>query len=136
MPRRQVQDRPRRQVHGRPSVCLVGGPDIDARQEMIERLSGDFDVCAVGTEPGLAASFARKGLRYRSYRMSRGVSPLLDLLAVWHLVRIFRAERPLIVHTFDSKPGIWGRIAATIAGVPVIIGTLPGLGSLYATPDR
>jgi glycosyltransferase involved in cell wall biosynthesis len=101
----------------------------------MERLSGDFDVCAVGTEPRLAATFASNGLRYRSYRMSRGVNPLLDLYAVWQLARIFRSERPSVVHTFDSKPGVWGRLAARIAGVPVVIGTLPGLGSLYAAPS-
>lgn len=116
-------------------MCLVGGPDIDARQELIDRLSDDFDICAVGTEPRIAADFARNGIRYRTYQMSRNVNPVGDLRAVWYLVRIFRAERPLVVHTFDSKPGIWGRIAAKIAGVPVVVGTLPGLGSLYATPD-
>lgn len=97
-------------------------------------LSRSFDVCAVGTEPALAASFAAHELRYRNYRMTRGVNPLHDLLTVWQLVQIFRAERPAVVHTFDTKPGVWGRVAARIAGVPVVIGTLPGLGSLYATP--
>jgi glycosyltransferase involved in cell wall biosynthesis len=100
----------------------------------MERLEGQFDLCAVGTEPGLAASFASKGLRYRSYEMPRGVNPLRDMRAVWQLVRIFRAERPAVVHTFDTKPAIWGRLAARLAGVPVVIGTLPGLGSLYAAP--
>ena len=65
--------------------------------------------------------------------MSRGVNPLRDAYAVVRLVRIFRQERPTIVHTFDTKPGVWARLAAKIAGVPIIIGTLPGLGSLYAS---
>src|SRR5690606_8513565 len=34
--------------------------------------------------------------------------------------------------TFATKPCVWGRIAAHWAQVPVIVGTLPGLGSLYA----
>src|SRR5262245_8706363 len=67
--------------------------------------------------------------------MTRGVTPLRDVYSVWQLVRIFRSERPSVVHTFDSKPGIWGRLAARVARVPVVIGTLPGLGSLYATPS-
>jgi glycosyltransferase involved in cell wall biosynthesis len=101
----------------------------------MKRLSGSFDVCAVGTEPTLASSFARKGFRYRSYRMSRNVDPIMDVYAVWQLVRIFREERPSVVHTFDTKPAVWGRLAAKVAGVPVVIGTLPGLGSLYVTPN-
>ena len=120
----------------RPTICLVGGPDVDARQPLIEHLQEHFDVCALGTEPALAASFAKNGLRYRSYAMTRGVTPLRDLCAVVQLVRIFRVERPRVVHTFDTKPAVWGRFAAKIARVPVVIGTLPGLGSLYATPGR
>jgi len=101
----------------------------------MKRLSREFDVCALGTEPALTDSFAKNGLRYRSYRMSRRVTPVRDLYALWQLVRIFRVERPAVVHTFDTKPAVWGRLAAKFARVPVVIGTLPGLGSLYATPD-
>jgi glycosyltransferase involved in cell wall biosynthesis len=101
----------------------------------MKRLSSEFDVCAVGTEPALADSFAKNGLRYHSYRMSRRANPLTDVHAVGQLVRIFRAERPAIVHTFDTKPAVWGRLAAKLAGVPVVIGTLPGLGSLYTRTD-
>lgn len=119
----------------KPIVCLVGGPDIDARLDLMRLLSHDFDVCAVGTDARLAASFASAGFRYWEYRMSRRVNPVLDVHTVWRLVRIFRAERPTIVHTFDTKPGVWGRLAARLAGVPVVVGTLPGLGSLYANPN-
>jgi glycosyltransferase involved in cell wall biosynthesis len=119
----------------RPKVCLVGGPDVDARQPLMLRFDRDFDVCAIGTEPSLATSFEARGLRYRTYAMTRGVSPLRDLCSLWQLVRIFRSERPRVVHTFDSKPAIWGRLAAKFARVPVVIGTLPGLGSLYSAPS-
>jgi glycosyltransferase involved in cell wall biosynthesis len=116
-------------------ICIVGGPDVDARQPLMERLEGEFEVLALGTDPRVAGSFAARGLRYRDYRMSRRANPLLDLRTVWQLVRIFRAERPAIVHTFDTKPGVLARLAARIARVPVVIGTLPGLGSLYAAPS-
>jgi glycosyltransferase involved in cell wall biosynthesis len=119
----------------KPIVCFVGGPDVDARLDLMRVLSRDFDLCAVGTDAGLAASFAEAGFRYRYYPMSRLVNPPLDAYTVWRLVRIFRAERPTIVHTFDTKPGVWGRLAARLAGVPIVVGTLPGLGSLYASPS-
>jgi glycosyltransferase involved in cell wall biosynthesis len=120
----------------KPLVCIVGGPDVDARLELMRLLNRDFELCAVGTDARLAESFAEAGFRYRYYRMSRLVNPVLDAYSVWRLMRIFRAERPAIVHTFDTKPGVWGRLAARLAGVPVVVGTLPGLGSLYANPNR
>jgi glycosyltransferase involved in cell wall biosynthesis len=118
----------------RPLVCVVGGPDVDARLDLMRLLSRDFELCAAGTDARLAGSFAEAGVRYRHYGMSRRANPALDAYAVWRLIRIFRSERPTIVHTFDTKPAVWGRIAARLAGVPIVIGTLPGLGSLYSDP--
>ena len=40
--------------------------------------------------------------------------------------------RPDVVHTHNPKPGIYGRIAARIARVPVIVNTVHGL---YALPE-
>jgi glycosyltransferase involved in cell wall biosynthesis len=119
----------------KPRVCLVGGPDIDKRIDLMANLANEYDFVAVGTDPNLTASFATRGFRYRSYRMSRSASPLSDLRATLQLFAVFRSERPAIVHTFDTKPGVWGRIAARAARVPVVIGTIPGLGSLYSSPS-
>jgi glycosyltransferase involved in cell wall biosynthesis len=118
----------------KPVVCLVGGPDVDARLDLMRLLSRDFEVFAAGTDARLAKVFSDAGFRFRYYPMSRLVNPALDARTVWRLVRMFRVERPTIVHTFDTKPGVWGRIAARLAGVPIVVGTLPGLGSLYANP--
>jgi glycosyltransferase involved in cell wall biosynthesis len=39
---------------------------------------------------------------------------------------------PDIVHAYDTKPTVLAQIAARLARVPVVIATLPGLGSLYS----
>lgn len=53
--------------------------------------------------------------------LSREVSPLGDLAAVVALARLMRRERPAIVHTHTSKAGFVGRLAARLAGIPVVI---------------
>lgn len=58
----------------------------------------------------------------------REVSPLRDLLATLELWKTFTNERPEVVHTHSSKAGILGRIAAALAGVPVIVHTYHGFG--------
>ena len=56
----------------------------------------------------------------------RAVHPLKDFLALRHLEKILREQRPDIVHTHSGKAGILGRLAARRAGVPVIIHTIHG----------
>jgi len=56
----------------------------------------------------------------------RHTSPLADLRALWHLIRLLREERPHIVHTHTSKAGVLGRVAAWITGIAVIVHTPHG----------
>jgi len=58
----------------------------------------------------------------------RRLSPFHDLLATWRLWRLLKRERFDVVHTHSSKAGIVGRIAARLAGVPVIVHTVHGWG--------
>ena len=53
----------------------------------------------------------------------RAIRPLQDILAVWSLFRWIRRFKPDIVHTQTSKAGFVGRLAARLAGVPVVIHT-------------
>ncbi|THI90760.1 MAG: glycosyltransferase, partial [Nitrospira sp. CG24A] len=58
--------------------------------------------------------------------LTREVSLLKDIQALWQLTRLFRQERPALVHTHTSKAGVLGRVAAWIAKVPVIVHTPHG----------
>jgi glycosyltransferase involved in cell wall biosynthesis len=56
----------------------------------------------------------------------RKISPVQDLRAFFCLWRLMIQEKPSIVHTHTSKPGILGRWAAKMAGVPIIVHTPHG----------
>ena len=118
-----------------PKVVLVGGEDVDARLELMHHLRKTYDVTALGSEPALHDSFAAAGFPYRDYPLSRRANPFLDLLTVGRLYAILRKLRPQIVHTFDTKPGVWGPLAAWLAGVPITVRTITGLGSLYTSDN-
>lgn len=59
-------------------------------------------------------------------RLGRDLNVVRDLSTLWHLYRLLRKERPDIVHTHTAKAGTLGRIAARLAGVPVVIHTFHG----------
>jgi glycosyltransferase involved in cell wall biosynthesis len=58
--------------------------------------------------------------------LTREVHPIKDAQALWQLIRLFRHERPALVHTHTSKAGVLGRVAAWIARVPVVVHTPHG----------
>lgn len=65
--------------------------------------------------------------------LSREISLLDDVRTFWALYRLFRRERPSVVHTHTAKAGTLGRLAAILAGVPVRVHTFHGhvLGGGY-----
>ena len=62
----------------------------------------------------------------RISRMSRRISLWKDLASFVRLCRIFRRERPQIVHTHTAKAGTLGRLAAMCMRVPVRIHVFHG----------
>lgn len=58
--------------------------------------------------------------------MSRKISWHKDLTTLWQLIRIFRREEPLVVHTHTAKAGTVGRLAAMMTRVPVRVHTFHG----------
>ncbi len=112
-------------------LCVIGGPDVDKRIPLLQRLENSFEVSAIGSEASLAPRFEQAGYRFEAYRMSRRFDLWSDFRSVLSLRSCIRRLQPQIVHCFDTKPSVVGRIAARLEGVPIVLATLPGLGGLF-----
>ena len=119
----------------KPLVAVVGGPLLHTRLDLIDALRDEFNFVGVGASDEASAAFEKKGLPFRRFRIRRGLDPIGDLGALRELYHIFRELEPLAVHAFQGKLCVWGRLAARWAGVPIVIGTIEGLGSTFAV-DR
>ncbi len=109
------------------SLALLLGPQLRAFQE------AGYEVIGMSATGPYARELESWGIRHYSLgNATRSMAPHRDLLALAELVRAFRSLRPDIVHTHNPKPGIYGRLAARIARVPVVVNTVHGL---YAVPE-
>jgi glycosyltransferase involved in cell wall biosynthesis len=77
------------------------------------------------------------GLRLIPFELSRsGMNPFLDLGAILQLVRVYRRERPDLVHHVAIKPVLYGSLAARVSGIKHVVNALAGMGWLFTSDDR
>jgi N,N'-diacetylbacillosaminyl-diphospho-undecaprenol alpha-1,3-N-acetylgalactosaminyltransferase len=69
----------------------------------------------------------------RNYR--RRIDVFADLALIYELYSIFRKYRPDLVHFFTVKPVVYGSIAAKLAGIPLVVNTITGLGATFCRSD-
>ena len=95
---------------------------------LVPALAQEFDVVVAAHGDGFLGEASRSaGVRYVPLRhLRRALDPLQDLLGVVELFRLFRRERPVVVHANSSKAGVLGRLAAVAARVPVRLFTVHG----------
>ncbi len=90
-------------------------------------------VCNFG-ESGIDAYFSQKAaVKTWSLPISRQVSPLNDLRAVWQLARFLRREKFDIVHSSTPKAGLVTMLAGILAGTAGRIHTYTGQIWMTAT---
>lgn len=65
--------------------------------------------------------------------MTRKMTPFRDLKSLWLLYKLFKKEKPDIVHSHTPKAGLLAMLAAKMAGVKIRIHTIAGLRFMTAT---
>lgn len=96
-----------------------------------------FDVLAVSSGGGTFDDVAKnEGVKTKALTMSRTITPFKDLISLYKLYKLFKKEKPFIVHTHTPKAGTLGMLAAKLAGVPNRFHTIAGLPLLVATGPK
>ena len=96
---------------------------------MIPDLTKEYEV-GVLSSPGEEWAMLDKygdAVKRLEVPMERHISPLRDLRSLWRLVRVFRRERPDMVHSMTPKAGMLCMLAAWITRVPVRVHMFTGL---------
>ena len=110
-------------IGGTPITVILGTEFLMNRGYPIVLLTGNV----TDDEASMEDFATQRGVRpVRVPNLSKGNSVWNDLKSLWRLISFFRREKPTIVHTHTAKAGALGRIAARIAGVPIIVHTFHG----------
>lgn len=87
-----------------------------------------YEVLAISSpDDGLNELAEREGVRVEGVPMERHISPLKDLMSLCKLIKVFRQEKPDMVHSMTPKAGLLCMMAGWMAGVPVRVHTFTGL---------
>jgi glycosyltransferase involved in cell wall biosynthesis len=98
------------------------------RHQITSLSHAGYEVIAISARSKDSRLIDQLGVRHIPVSFTRSTrTPHMDIQALIQLVRIFRRENFIIVHTHNPKPAILGQIAAKIAGVPLVVNTWHGL---------
>ena len=109
-------------------ACTVSN-SISFVEGMVPDLLRDYELCVLASPGPYWNCLDRYGEAVRRIEvpMERHISPLRDLRSLWRLLRVFRRERPTIVHSMTPKAGLLCMMAAWLCRVPVRVHTFTGL---------
>ncbi|EZH75326.1 glycosyl transferase family 1 [Aquimarina atlantica] len=104
-------------------------------QGQLKFMSQYYDMIGVSGkgEGQLDVVSQNEGVRVIPVEMTRKITPIKDLKAVYKLYKVFKKEKPQIVHSHTPKAGTLSMLAAKLAGVPHRLHTIAGLPLLEAT---
>jgi glycosyltransferase involved in cell wall biosynthesis len=110
-------------VGGAQENTIFTAARLDKSKYQAEILSGP----QTGSEGSLIEEARKLGIPLIILpQLVRQISPLNDLISLIKIYNLIKDDQYQIVHTHSSKAGIIGRLAARLAGVPVVIHTVHG----------
>ena len=106
-------------------------------------MSNYYEIVAVGS-PGqkingktsLETLVDNENVKGISLEMARTIAPLQDIKSLYRLYKVFKEEKPDIVHSHTPKAGTLAMTAAKLARVPFRLHTIAGLPLVEATGNK
>ncbi len=95
-----------------------------------------FEVLLISPPGEYGEKLRALGLRWQPLPMDRrSLNPLREFALLWHLLRLFRREKPALVHGFTIKCAVYGALASRLSGVPARVSAVTGLGYVFTSED-
>ena len=101
----------------------------------VAALKQGYDVSIVAKDTGRKEEVTALGVRFIDFPVNpTGMNLMQELKSFFFLWRLFRKEKPDVVHNVGLKDMVWGGLAAKLAGLKVVINAVSGLGVMFSSP--
>jgi glycosyltransferase involved in cell wall biosynthesis len=122
-------------------LCQLSGVQ-KVSLEILKNIGSDYEKYIVfsseactGNKEDTVKAFEEAGIKVILIdNFVREINIKKDIVAFKQIYNLCKKEKFDIVHTHSSKPGVLGRMAATMAGVPKVIHTVHGVSFTKYTP--
>lgn len=92
------------------------------------------EVVLISPNGEYASRFAEDDFRWIEFEFSRtGINPLRELMTLFRLIKLYRAEKADLAHHFTIKCVLYGGLAARACHLPATINAVTGLGHVFTT---
>lgn len=96
-----------------------------------------YYVTIVTNDTGKLSEIEKLGLKVINLPMSRsGMNLFQELNTLWFLFKLYRREKPDIVHHVGLKTILWGTLAAKWAHVKGVVNAVSGLGIFFSEDNK
>ena len=96
-----------------------------------------WDVTIVTADTGKLKDIEALGLKTINLPMSRsGMNIMEELKTLLFLYKLYRAEKPDVVHHVGMKTILWGTLAAKFGRVKGVVNAISGLGGFFAEDNK
>jgi len=111
-------------------VCQLCAVDFTLRYFLLPLINGmqtqGWTVTVVCSDGPFVPDLRTQGYRIKTMSIARSMNPLLALRSLLALASFFRRERFDVVHVHTPVAALIGRVAARLAGIPLVIYTAHG----------
>ncbi len=95
------------------------------------RARGD-EVVLVSPDGVYAPRLQELGFRWVCFSLARrGLNPLVEISTIMRLVRLYRREKPDLVHQFTVKCVLYGSLVCRLLGIHSVVNSVTGLGYVF-----
>lgn len=85
-----------------------------------------YEVIGVCSKGELEKNMTDIGVKARYVKIDRRINIINNIKSIYHMYRLFKKEKPEIVHVHTPIAAVLGRVSAKIAKVPIIVYTAHG----------